>query len=512
MADHESSAHPSYPRRRSTRAVAIRLMAVGLLAVLQLVASPHDAGASHEERSPFPSMRLPWRSTEQWFLTQGPHDWGPQPVQPENSALDTDSGLDFGTSPALTANTVISMFDGWVSFQGYELCNDKGDQDVTNDVYNSVVRVEAADDSGVSVDYLHLNFDYETVSARTYVRQGDLIGHTGNVGCSRGEHLHVELYKDGRHVSWVGHSFPVQPSPTFPNGTFTVTDCIPTGSCPYGINIGSTNFVRPTTTSVYLFASLVDPLGVGGITGEPVHPRRPLHVLIAGNGIVGRYDVLARYMPGTDGDYQAWLDLGSGWPSGVYDTEVRLDYTFANHGVGGFITNRRENIGIGVNVGVGDVNEDEKLNVEDFNILVGCLGETPPSCDSSSRRASDLTDNGLVDTFDYNLFLRAIQNQPVANAGSDQKVASGSGFTLDGRGSSDPHGFPIGYRWTQIGGPAVTIHDRYGSPGQPFLYGTAAGDGITGPATLTFRLTVTNFYGNPGTDDVTVTVKAPGAK
>ena len=46
---------------------------------------------------------------------------------------------------------------------------------------------------------------------------------------------------------------------------------------------------------------------------------------------------------------------------------------------------------------------------------------------------------------------------PLANAGPDQTVDSGSTVQLAGNDSSDPRNETLTYQWTQIAGPEVTI-------------------------------------------------------
>lgn len=90
---------------------------------------------------------------------------------------------------------------------------------------------------------------------------------------------------------------------------------------------------------------------------------------------------------------------------------------------------------------------------------------------------------------------------PVADAGADKTVDSGKSFTLDATGSSQPGGGALGYLWTQIGGPPAVIRDEDQA--------VTVVEGVTGPATLTFRVTATGPSGLTDTDDVVVTVKKP---
>jgi hypothetical protein len=78
--------------------------------------------------------------------------------------------------------------------------------------------------------------------------------------------------------------------------------------------------------------------------------------------------------------------------------------------------------------------------------------------------------------------------EPTANAGSDQTVNEGDTVSLDGSGSSDPDGTVESYSWTQTAGTQVTLDDA--SSATPSF--TAPDVGADGE-TLTLELTVTDM-------------------
>ncbi len=60
---------------------------------------------------------------------------------------------------------------------------------------------------------------------------------------------------------------------------------------------------------------------------------------------------------------------------------------------------------------VGDINDDNKLTIEDYNILVGCFGSKADSSSCSDKENADLDDNEAIDGVDLNLFLRSLSTQ-----------------------------------------------------------------------------------------------------
>ncbi len=113
----------------------------------------------------------------------------------------------------------------------------------------------------------------------------------------------------------------------------------------------------------------------------------------------------------------------------------------------------------------------------------------------TDNRGGTATDSVII-----NVTAAANQN-PTANAGPDQTVASGASVTLAGSGT-DPDGSIASFAWTQTSGTAVTLSNA-----------SAANPSFTAPTTssnlaLGFRLTVTDNRGGTATDSVVINVTA----
>ncbi|WP_438960866.1 BspA family leucine-rich repeat surface protein [Nereida sp.] len=98
---------------------------------------------------------------------------------------------------------------------------------------------------------------------------------------------------------------------------------------------------------------------------------------------------------------------------------------------------------------------------------------------------------------------------PVANAGSDQTVASAAAVTLDGSGSSDADsGDTLTYAWTQTSGATVTLSSATAQ--QPTFTAPSLNVGDA-DAVLVFSLVVNDGIVNSSADTVTITVEAPAS-
>ncbi|MEO7157528.1 MAG: hypothetical protein ABI039_08210, partial [Vicinamibacterales bacterium] len=95
-----------------------------------------------------------------------------------------------------------------------------------------------------------------------------------------------------------------------------------------------------------------------------------------------------------------------------------------------------------------------------------------------------------------------VNNDPIANAGTDNTLNENSAVALNGSSSSDSDNDTLTYSWAQIGGPVVALTG-----------GTTATPSLTTPfvspggATLTFQLTVNDGYGGTASDNVVINVQ-----
>jgi hypothetical protein len=107
-----------------------------------------------------------------------------------------------------------------------------------------------------------------------------------------------------------------------------------------------------------------------------------------------------------------------------------------------------------------------------------------------------------ADTVNVEVSNVIVNQEPTANAGSDQTVNEGDAVSLDGSGSSDPDGDTLTYAWTQTAGTQVTLDDA--SSATPSF--TAPDVGADGE-TLTLELTVDDGNGHTATDTVNIGVQ-----
>jgi hypothetical protein len=117
-----------------------------------------------------------------------------------------------------------------------------------------------------------------------------------------------------------------------------------------------------------------------------------------------------------------------------------------------------------------------------------------------------VSDGSAIATDRVDITVDPANQSPVADAGADQTVRSGDTVVLDGRGSADPEGAPLTYRWTQVAGTNVPLSDAFAV--QPVFEAPMV---LSPSETLAFELVVSDGVLESTADRVNVRVLAPEA-
>lgn len=222
----------------------------------------------------------------------------------------------------------------------------------------------------------------------------------------------------------------VTPTPTIsptkiPTPTPTIGYAPPTAT-PV-ISSSPTTAVSPTNSPVPGDTVLAVTVGLDGIgmAGDrvspntqgnmsPLHPTRTINMTIfnSQNQQVASLQGTITYNT-TTGYFDGTVDLGSQFASGLYTVKIQTDQ-YLRGLVPGIqtITAGQTNTLPYLALIAGDINDDNQINILDYNILMGCYSDLLPavSCTQEQQAASDLNDDGAVNQFDYNLFLRELSN------------------------------------------------------------------------------------------------------
>lgn len=188
-----------------------------------------------------------------------------------------------------------------------------------------------------------------------------------------------------------------------------------------------TNTIMPTATSVpgstmVTVNLLLHGLGKGGdavnANGSgnmsPLRPQRTVTVDV--------YDVQNQLVMSkqgtvtfnaTAGNFSGKVDLGSQFNTGIYTVKIKTDQFLRGlvNGIQTITKGQTANLA-SLTLVSGDVNNDNQINIVDYNIIVGCYSDLlpPVSCNDINNVRADLTDDGNVNQFDYNLFIRELTN------------------------------------------------------------------------------------------------------
>lgn len=100
---------------------------------------------------------------------------------------------------------------------------------------------------------------------------------------------------------------------------------------------------------------------------------------------------------------------------GKYSIKVNTDYRLTRlvSGIQTIVTGQTFTLPVAELV-AGDATKDNRLDIRDYNMLLDCYSDisAAAACDDAKKIATDGNDDGNVNQFDYNLFLREISTQP----------------------------------------------------------------------------------------------------
>jgi len=148
---------------------------------------------------------------------------------------------------------------------------------------------------------------------------------------------------------------------------------------------------------------------------QPVHTTRQIDITIydANNQLIANSSSPVDFNS-QSGSFPGIHQLGSGFPTGKYSVLVSSP---------GYLTRKIPRIVTITNAGEvdlgkihlvsGDVDLNNALNILDYDLIIGCYTDyaPPESCTTADRNSTDINDDGTVNQFDYNLFLRELSVQ-----------------------------------------------------------------------------------------------------
>lgn len=235
--------------------------------------------------------------------------------------------------------------------------------------------------------------------------------------------INVETASGGVTPTSTGTTPTVAASITaFPTNTPT-----PTGPTPTGATTTPTNTPTPTLTptpsltptptlpstpTLFSFNVKLPGIGQNG-NGNPNNMLRNVFVALLDkdNKKVGA-DVKGKLsFEAGSGLFKGDVNFGSIVPSGVYTVKLKMDQFLSKivaskSAVTAGVTNTLPQVPLIS----GDINNDNKLDMLDYNILVSCFGSKINSDGCGGKKVdADLNDDGLIDGIDYNLFIGGIK-------------------------------------------------------------------------------------------------------
>ena len=166
----------------------------------------------------------------------------------------------------------------------------------------------------------------------------------------------------------------------------------------------------PFTPTLFSLSVALPGIGKNG-NGAPNNMQRPVFLQL--------FDTLQKQVGASvsgelsfnGATFTGLINFGTIVPSGTYKVKIKMDqYLVKTIASASAVTAGITNTLPQITLIPGDINNDTKLDIVDYNILVSCFDEKINSDGCGMRKVdADLNDDGMIDGIDYNIFVRALQ-------------------------------------------------------------------------------------------------------
>jgi hypothetical protein len=152
----------------------------------------------------------------------------------------------------------------------------------------------------------------------------------------------------------------------------------------------------------------------GGGNANPIHPTRSvvIDVYDLDNNLIVTKQGDVTFDP-VSGSYKGTIIMGTMLNTQPYVIKAKLSHSLRGN-MSRQIVKGTTNVLPVIKLVNGDTNNDAKLDIEDYNIILGCYSDfdlPAADCNVSKRVMADIDDDGNVNQFDMNLFLREMSVQ-----------------------------------------------------------------------------------------------------
>lgn len=166
----------------------------------------------------------------------------------------------------------------------------------------------------------------------------------------------------------------------------------------------------PKTPTKLTVAVSLPGIGKNG-NATPNNMQRPVFLTLFDSGSKAVGASVSAVLSLQNGIFTGTANFGTVVPTGTYTVKLKMDqYLIKALASGSAITAGVTNTIPEVRLVSGDINGDNKIDILDYNILVGCFGGkiNTESC-GTKKVDADLNDDSLVDGVDYNLFILGLK-------------------------------------------------------------------------------------------------------